>query len=309
MKASLKGFYFDTNIVLIDDNDSFLNTLNYRLSEKFSVTIYNEPQVALDYFISASNIDECFNTTNFIIEPDNEEEDSSLFGVDFSKIMNLNNTFDKNKLTSVLIIDYSMPIMNGVDFCERIKHLPVTKILLTGHADFKIAVDAFNRGIIDRFLVKDTPGMLDEIVLSIKELQRQYFSTHSSILQNFLPASCLEVIRSSEFVCHFDQLIEEYSIIEYCLIDNEGAYLLTANDGKKYYFKAILDTKIQEILELAIDLGASSDIVNKLSQKTHIPIFYDEFDYKLPVNDWKQLMHKIEKRKGYYYLFEKKEII
>ncbi|MFA5960074.1 MAG: response regulator [Tatlockia sp.] len=305
MKANFKGFYFNTNIILIDDNDSFLNTLDYRLSEKFAITTYNEPQVALDYLLSESNTNSMFNTMDFVVESHNEEDDSTSFAINFAKFIDFNNIINKKNLTSVLIIDYSMPKMNGVDFCEKINHLPIMKIMLTGHADFKIAVDAFNRGVIDKFLVKDTPDMLDEIVASIEEMQEQYFIKHSSILRSFLPHSCLEILRSAEYEYHLEKLIEEYSIVEYYLLDNEGTYALTSCDGTKYYFKAIPDLKINELLELAIDLGAYSHIINKLKHKTHFPVFLSESDYKLPVNDWEQIMRKTQKKDGYYYIFEK----
>jgi CheY-like chemotaxis protein len=36
---------------------------------------------------------------------------------------------------SVLVVDYSMPQMNGLEFCAAVAHLPCKKILFTGAAD------------------------------------------------------------------------------------------------------------------------------------------------------------------------------
>ena len=47
---------------------------------------------------------------------------------------------------SVVITDYAMPEMDGVDFLRQIKHSEIKRILLTGVADEKIAVKAFNWG-------------------------------------------------------------------------------------------------------------------------------------------------------------------
>jgi CheY-like chemotaxis protein len=46
----------------------------------------------------------------------------------------------------VLVVDYSMPQMNGVEVCEALRHLPCKKILFTGAADEKVAVERLQSG-------------------------------------------------------------------------------------------------------------------------------------------------------------------
>jgi len=153
MLKNFKGFYFKSKIILIDDNDSFLENLNYKLSDNYIVNTYNNPLNALENILFYYDKDVLSNTSNLIVEIDNEENDDELYySIDFSKIKNLSEKSDKNEIVSVVIVDYSMPLMNGIEFCKKIAHLPVLKIMLTGHADFKLAVDAFNHGIIDKFL-------------------------------------------------------------------------------------------------------------------------------------------------------------
>jgi response regulator RpfG family c-di-GMP phosphodiesterase len=57
---------------------------------------------------------------------------------------------------AVVISDYSMPGMNGVDMLRVIRHgSPDTvRVLLTGHADLEIAMQAVNEGNIFRILTK-----------------------------------------------------------------------------------------------------------------------------------------------------------
>jgi len=62
----------------------------------------------------------------------------------------------KNNQPAVVVSDYKMPEMNGVDVlkeCFKISNNS-TRILLTGYADIDIAMSAINEGYIFRFLTK-----------------------------------------------------------------------------------------------------------------------------------------------------------
>lgn len=57
---------------------------------------------------------------------------------------------------AVVISDYLMPGMTGIDFLSRVKEMSPTteRILMTAHGDLNTAIDAINRGGIFRFIVK-----------------------------------------------------------------------------------------------------------------------------------------------------------
>lgn len=60
---------------------------------------------------------------------------------------------------TVIVSDYHMPGMNGVDFLARVHETypDTSRILLTGVADLELAINAVNRGNVFRFLVKPCP--------------------------------------------------------------------------------------------------------------------------------------------------------
>lgn len=70
---------------------------------------------------------------------------------------------------TVIVSDYHMPGMNGVDFLARAhENYPDTsRILLTGVADLELAINAVNRGSVFRFLVKPCPS--DVFLSAIKD--------------------------------------------------------------------------------------------------------------------------------------------
>ncbi|MDP3428593.1 MAG: response regulator [Humidesulfovibrio sp.] len=68
---------------------------------------------------------------------------------------------------AVVISDYNMPVMNGVDMLRVIRHgSPDTvRVLLTGHADLEVAIQAVNESNIFRLLTKPCPPETMEKVL------------------------------------------------------------------------------------------------------------------------------------------------
>ena len=64
--------------------------------------------------------------------------------------------FDKNPDISVVISDYRMPDMNGVEFLSQVckKYPNTVRIVLSGYADTASVVSAINEGQIYKFVSK-----------------------------------------------------------------------------------------------------------------------------------------------------------
>jgi response regulator RpfG family c-di-GMP phosphodiesterase len=75
---------------------------------------------------------------------------------------------------AVVVSDQRMPTTTGTQFLEEVKQIsPETvRILLTGHADMGIAMEAINRGSVYRFLLK--PWDDDELRLILKQAAAHY---------------------------------------------------------------------------------------------------------------------------------------
>lgn len=80
----------------------------------------------------------------------------------------------KGKPYFVIIADMQMPGMNGIEFLSKaeVKTPDTTRIMLTGNADQKTAVDAVNQGHVFRFLNK--PCSIDILSLTIEAGIKQF---------------------------------------------------------------------------------------------------------------------------------------
>ncbi len=88
--------------------------------------------------------------------------------------------FLKNNVPDLVISDFLMPDMNGLEFLSEVKKLypEVSKILLTGYADKENAIRAINEIGLYRYIEK--PWNNDDLIISIKNgIERSYL--HSEL--------------------------------------------------------------------------------------------------------------------------------
>jgi diguanylate cyclase (GGDEF)-like protein len=92
----------------------------------------------------------------------------------------------KGAFYPVIVSDYKMPGIDGITFCEAVKTLHPTsvRLMLTGHADLRMAIDAMNKGNIFRFLLKpmDNDILLQTVREAVDNYQQQERLRRGSVL-------------------------------------------------------------------------------------------------------------------------------
>ena len=90
--------------------------------------------------------------------------------------------FLKDNEPDIVLSDFIMPQMNGIEFLKEVKNLypDVSTILLTGYADKENAIRAINEIGLYRYIEK--PWTNDDLVLNIKNgIERSYLEQQISI--------------------------------------------------------------------------------------------------------------------------------
>jgi len=77
---------------------------------------------------------------------------------------------ERYALTRVCVVDFSMPEMDGLQVLSELADWPGARVLLTGQADEQVAVNAFNRGLIEQFIAKQMPDMSRHLVQVMQRL-------------------------------------------------------------------------------------------------------------------------------------------
>ncbi|RJP74779.1 MAG: response regulator [Candidatus Zixiibacteriota bacterium] len=84
----------------------------------------------------------------------------------------------EHQAPDVIVSDNRMPGMSGIEFFEvvRQRHQDVIRILMTGYADLKIAIEAINRGWVYKFITK--PFKMEEILVAVRRALEYYDMVH-----------------------------------------------------------------------------------------------------------------------------------
>jgi CheY-like chemotaxis protein len=72
--------------------------------------------------------------------------------------------------TKVCVVDYAMPAMSGLQVLGELSGWTGYRVLLTGRIEEQLAVSAFNRGLIERFVPKQAADIRVRLTGAIQEL-------------------------------------------------------------------------------------------------------------------------------------------
>ncbi|CAA9437874.1 MAG: CheY-like receiver with atypical phosphorylation pocket [uncultured Ramlibacter sp.] len=86
---------------------------------------------------------------------------------------------ERYALARVCVVDYSMPGMDGLEVLAELRDWPGARVLLTGQADEQIAVQAFNRGLIEQFIAKQAPDISRRLISAVDHLLTTPHARHA----------------------------------------------------------------------------------------------------------------------------------
>ncbi len=296
--------YFPTQTILLDDNSRFLETMNVSLGKENVIKSFTNPDEVINYL--TKNTNEPF-TRRCLHRPEEQQINHRIIDVEVDAIVKEVYNPKRFMENTVIVIDYAMPSMHGLDVCQALRHLPIKKIMLTGEADDKIAVQAFNQGLIHKFMRKGGPSAL--IASTILELQKKYFVDQSTIVIDSLtrnmdyPPSCLD---DPIFMQFFNDFCDKQQYTEFYLLDPMGSFLFLDEHANPTFLMVKDEDGMQEGFEMAdlSDTPISKDLLISLQNKEKLLYFFDKAEQKSDPKTWGQYVHVAKKLTGkdnYYY--------
>lgn len=285
-------YYHPSTVLLVDDNQRFLENFSLQLDQNLAVLHEFSARRAL------SLIDEQKHSTPldqrcFSWQQDPQGGSDHLIRLDLALVEKEISNPDRFSCLSVVVVDYDMPEMNGLDFCTRLGSHRIKKILLTGVADEKVAVQAFNEGIIDRFLMKSDPDIARRINQAIADLQYQYFNEVSRLVQGSLALKSPEFLRDAEFNHFFASLMRDQRIVEYYYVEDPDGLLLVSDTGQLKRLMVYSEPALQRALFRIKEWSPPADVIKAISAGRKLPWLWaspEEFDEQDPF-EWYDFLH------------------
>lgn len=302
--------YYPTRVLLLDDNKVFLDSLALGLSNHQQTVQFVKPTEAAAFLKEQEakqlKADKWFSHFHdFEIQSRDMVAHTATDVETFSIHKEIYNPhrFDE---VSVMVVDYAMPKQNGIEFCRQFKDSPVKKILITGNATLETAIEAFNEGVIDKFLVKaQGEGFFETLKEEIILLQNAYFNDFSAAVMNQFLAIENSPFKDEKFCAQYKELLQGVKSKEYYMIDHNGSLLVLDEKAQPSWLFIKTEEELTNDLDAAkYAEGSSKDIIKKLQQRSHMVYLFTQKDYETSPRDWDKYLHLaqiLHGSKGKYY--------
>jgi CheY-like chemotaxis protein len=271
---ALPIFYFPTTIVCIDDDSIFLDELKTILDTKYNVITFNNSKQALSELKNYTSPVAKVSFLQSLVEHEYyDAPNHAPINLDMNYLHKLSQLVDRTQEISMLIIDYHMPEMDGMELCVKLYDTQFKKILLTGFVDQHRAINAFNNKLIDGFITKSDINLLKSLTDSIKLLENQYFVELTATLRNNLEISHALPLSDPIFIRFFNNWIKENDIKEYYLIDKNGSFLTIDKHDKPSYFIVHTDYSLNSLIQLYQEDKQLASFMSDIGGRQKIPFF------------------------------------
>jgi CheY-like chemotaxis protein len=286
------GYYYPTQVLFVDDDKALLNSLEGLFLKYFKIVTENEAPAALER-LQKENIYLDRNLIEAIDDATLDEEFDCPINIHISNIAKKINNSSREQELSVVVVDYRMPGMTGLELCEKLEGLPIKKILLTGEGEYTLAIEAFNNGIIDHYISKKDPDFLTNLEATINLLQQRYFLERTTFLLSAARATPESFLCMPSFLKEFNRFLIHYNIVEFFLLDRVGSFVGLNYQGEPFWFLVRNKMQIADLIDLAKDNEYSTPILDALQAKECIIYFLTEEERNIEVAKWEQLSHPI----------------
>ncbi|MFT5083914.1 MAG: CheY-like chemotaxis protein [Lentisphaeria bacterium] len=274
-KPEFSLFCHPTTTVFIDDNKDFLTSLTLQ-SEPGSFKTFDDPHEGLAYIEAQSKLSENFAKGAIFSANIDVPHKLSLPQHQVCERLNNLNRFSK---PCVVVVDFSMPHLNGLELCSQLSHAHTKKILLTGVANEKQAINALNSDLIDFYIDKSEDDLATRLNTIISTLTSRYFMD-TLPLTNREAQLQMPFLFDPEFADFFEQKCEDFNVVEYYYVTNPNGFLLIDRNGVMsrliIYTRAELDAVLAEMVEGTLKSSMSQDCINTLKGGNHIPFFQNQ---------------------------------
>ncbi|MDG2278729.1 MAG: hypothetical protein P8L31_12275 [Pseudomonadales bacterium] len=264
----LVPYYHPTTVGFIDDNIRFLESLAPHTPDAVTARNFFTPESALKWLSTLNPRPplayDCFYHEDGFIR------------FDLAALEQEIKLADRFRRVSVLVVDYAMPTMDGLEFCAQVEDPDICKLLLTGVADEKVAVAAFNQGLIHRYVPKATIRNVADIFAHIEILQRRYFGQFGDRISASLATDASQFHWISQVQDNLSKLLRQHEAVEYYLLSQPRGYLLADRQGKTTRIVVLSDAELRVEIAKCRDQGAPAKVQQALARGNTMPFLMEE---------------------------------
>jgi len=271
-------------VIYVDDQGGFLDILRKTMPKRLSREFIDQPNAALQALLQETTYwcgVESLLSRAHEFRSDGEGEAPLYVKLYFQD-------WRRFHLTGVLIVDYAMPGLDGVELLKQLDHSPARRVLLTGAADAEVAVKAFNSGLIQKFIPKSTPNLFKEIASCSDEMHLSVCEHMGHLIRSTLRTDQIELLHEPRVVRGLQSKVEELNWIEYVVVGQPFGLLGMAHSGPLQWLQLETPDSLRELAEAAEELEYPPADVKAIRDFTALAP--REIRQQLQVHDNRQLV-------------------
>ena len=154
-------------------------------------------------------------------------------------------------LTQVCVVDYAMPAMSGLRVLSELKGWTGSRVLLTGRVDEQLAISAFNRGLIEQFIPKQSPEIRLRLTTSIQGLLDLPDARHQQIWRATLSRRQHMLLCIPQIADALQSLVLKHGWIEHVVVGAPFGILALDRGGGVYWMQLEPGENLDELAEMA----------------------------------------------------------
>lgn len=248
-------------VVFLDDDPDYLEMLALVLPRHWHVKLFMRPQNCINYLQQEPPFWEAdaWNQQQLV---DHWREGKPLIP---QLLAYWSKYTERYALTSICVVDYSMPGMDGLQTLGELVDWPGSRVLLTGQADEQVAVSAFNRGLIDQFIAKQTPDISHRLIDAVEHLLAAPNSRHSQIWRTTLTPEQNSLLRVPSVGRDLADLVAK-RWVEHVVIGDPFGVLGMDAKGSVGWLQLEPTAGLKDLCELAQAEGVSPGALDDIRQ-------------------------------------------
>lgn len=158
-------------------------------------------------------------------------------------------------LTQICVVDYAMPAMSGLQVLSEITAWSGSRVLLTGRVEEQLAVSAFNRGLIERFIPKQSPDIRMMLTSAIHDLLSLPNPRHEQTWRSTLSREQNDLLCNPDISRALLDLALQEQWIEHVVLGAPFGVLALNSGGGASWLQLETADKLGELAELAESQG------------------------------------------------------
>jgi len=298
-------FSYPTTVVVVDDNEEYLESLLNGLREKKIKCIgFQYPKEALSYIFCNPNQYEFFQALKEVEHDSPLSQTTSHFCLDLSKLYEASFKKGRNEI-SVVILDQQMPDISGDQFASIITDGNIKKLMLTGQLNDQKAIELLNQKIIDSYVEKKISNGVNVIYEKIIDLQNRYFVDLNKHFNKIVNQNN-SILNQNEYKNIINKIASDYKITEQYILSKNGSRLFIKSGEDKIWLVMAEDNDFEGWIETASLYDSHSEVISLLEKRSHMLfLFTEKNEVELTPQHWGKFLYPTNKininNKLFYY--------